>query len=143
MEIEAIKELMGAFETHDLTSFSLKCSEFELELKKETKKVIASVQEEEPVKVAPVVESKPLENKIVSQKVIKSPMVGTFYTAQSPTDAPFVTLGSKIQKGDTVCVVEAMKLMNEVVSEFTGEVVEILVKNEEMVEFDQPLFVIQ
>ncbi len=75
--------------------------------------------------------------------VVKSPMVGTFYSKSSPTAEPFVKVGSKIKKGDTLCIIEAMKLMNEIESEFDGEVVEILVKDEEMVDYGKPLFVIK
>ena len=76
-------------------------------------------------------------------KVIKSPMVGTFYASSSPTAEPFVKIGDKIKKGQVVCIVEAMKLMNEIESEFDGEVVEICVKNEDMVEYGTPLFKIK
>ena len=76
-------------------------------------------------------------------KVIKSPMVGTFYASSSPTAEPFVKIGDKIKKGQVVCIVEAMKLMNEIESEFDGEIVEICVKNEDMVEYGTPLFKIK
>ena len=76
-------------------------------------------------------------------KVIKSPMVGTFYASSSPTAEAFVKVGDKIKKGQVVCIVEAMKLMNEIESEFDGEVVEICVKNEDMVEYGTPLFKIK
>lgn len=71
---------------------------------------------------------------------IKSPMVGVFYSAPSPESEPFVTRGSKVKKGDTLCIIEAMKLMNEVVAERDGEIVEILPKSGELVEFGQVLF---
>lgn len=76
-------------------------------------------------------------------KVVKSPMVGTFYASPSPKDAPFVKKGDKVRKGDVLCVVEAMKLMNEIESEFDGEIVEVCVNNEEMVDFGSPLFKIK
>ena len=76
-------------------------------------------------------------------KIIKSPMVGTFYASSSPTAESFVKVGDKIKKGQVVCIVEAMKLMNEIESEFDGEVVEICVKNEDMVEYGTPLFKIK
>ncbi|MBO5397993.1 MAG: acetyl-CoA carboxylase biotin carboxyl carrier protein [Clostridia bacterium] len=79
----------------------------------------------------------------VEGNVVKAPMVGTFYSKSSPTSEPFVKVGSKVKKGDTLCIIEAMKLMNEIESEFDGEVVEILVKDEEMVEYGKPLFVIK
>lgn len=76
-------------------------------------------------------------------KKLVSPMVGTFYAASSPDKAPFVKVGDKVKKGQTVCIIEAMKLMNEIESEQDGEVVKVLVNNEEMVEFGQPLFLIK
>jgi acetyl-CoA carboxylase biotin carboxyl carrier protein len=74
---------------------------------------------------------------------VLSPMVGTFYSQASPEKPPFVKLGDKVKKGQTICIIEAMKLMNEIESEFDGEVVSILSQNEEMVQFGQPLFVIR
>lgn len=75
--------------------------------------------------------------------VVKSPMVGTFYSRSSPDKEPYVKIGSNVKKGDTLCIVEAMKLMNEIESEFDGEIVEILVRNEQMVEYGQALFKIK
>ena len=71
---------------------------------------------------------------------ISSPMVGVFYSAPSPESDPFVVRGSKVKKGDTLCIIEAMKLMNEVVAERDGEIVEVLPKSGELVEFGQVLF---
>lgn len=76
-------------------------------------------------------------------KVITSPMVGTFYEASSPKEAAFVKVGDKVKKGDVLCIIEAMKLMNEIESEFDGEIVEVCVQNEEMVDFGKPLFKIK
>ena len=76
-------------------------------------------------------------------KLVKSPMVGTFYGRPSPKADTFVKVGDKVKKGDILCIVEAMKLMNEIESEFDGEVVEILVKDEEMVEYGQGLIKIK
>jgi acetyl-CoA carboxylase biotin carboxyl carrier protein len=75
-------------------------------------------------------------------QIVKSPMVGTFYRASSPGSAPFVDVGSSVKAGDTLCIIEAMKLLNEIDSEFTGVVKQILVENGQPVEFGQPLFVI-
>lgn len=75
--------------------------------------------------------------------VVKSPMVGTFYSKSSPIAEPFVKKGSKVKKGDTLCIIEAMKLMNEIESEFDGEIVDILVNDEEMVDYGKPLFIIK
>ena len=74
---------------------------------------------------------------------VKSPMVGTLYRAPTPEADPFVTVGSTVKVGDTLCIIEAMKLMNEIESEFAGTVVEILVENGQPIEYGQPLFVIE
>ncbi|MBF0252278.1 MAG: acetyl-CoA carboxylase biotin carboxyl carrier protein [Candidatus Omnitrophica bacterium] len=74
---------------------------------------------------------------------IKSPMVGTFYSAPSPDSEPYVKVGDTVKKGDVLCIVEAMKLMNEVKSEFSGKIVSILAENAEPIEFGQTLFIIQ
>ncbi|QUH25883.1 acetyl-CoA carboxylase biotin carboxyl carrier protein [Serpentinicella alkaliphila] len=71
--------------------------------------------------------------------IIKSPMVGTFYGAPSPDSAPFVKVGDKVEKGQTLCIVEAMKMMNEIKSDIAGEIVEILAEAEDIVEYGQPL----
>lgn len=71
---------------------------------------------------------------------IKSPMVGTFYAAPAPDQPPYVTIGKAVKEGDVLCIVEAMKLMNEIKAEITGTITEILVKNGQPIEFDQPLF---
>lgn len=75
--------------------------------------------------------------------IVKSPLVGTYYAASSPDSEPFVKVGDQVSKGQVLGIVEAMKLMNEIESEFDGTVKEILVKNEQMVEFGQPMFVIK
>ena len=71
---------------------------------------------------------------------VKSPMVGTFYSAPSPASPSFVEVGQTVNVGDTLCIIEAMKLMNEVQAEVEGTIVEVLIKNEEMAEYGQPLF---
>ena len=76
-------------------------------------------------------------------KIVKSPMVGTFYSKSSPDAKEYVEVGSKVKKGDILCIVEAMKLMNEIESEFDGEIVKICVKDGEMVDYGKPLFKIK
>ncbi len=76
-------------------------------------------------------------------KKLVSPMVGTFYSAASPDKPSFVKVGDMVKKGQTICIIEAMKLMNEIESEYDGEIVKILVNNEDMVEFGQPMFLIK
>jgi acetyl-CoA carboxylase biotin carboxyl carrier protein len=74
---------------------------------------------------------------------IKSPMVGTFYRAPAPDAPPYVEIGDMIKKGDIVCIIEAMKIMNEIESDIRGEIVEVLVSNEDPVEYNQPLFIVR
>ncbi len=91
------------------------------------------------VQAAPAAQASP----VVSGNVVKSPIVGTFYAASAPDKPPFVTVGQQVKKGDVIMIIESMKLMNEVQSEFDGTVAEILVKNGEAVEFDQPIMIIK
>lgn len=79
----------------------------------------------------------------VNIKAVVSPIVGTFYASSSPDKPSYVSVGSKVKKGDTLCIIEAMKLMNEIQSEVDGEIVEVLVNNEQMVEYGQPMFKIK
>lgn len=95
----------------------------------------APVQEPAP-KAEPVAQSVPANE----GKTINSPIVGVFYAAPSPESNPYVSVGQKIAKGDTICIVEAMKCMNEIQSELDGEVTEVLVKDGDLVEYGQPLF---
>ena len=90
---------------------------------------------EQPQNSAPLIENSEGE-------VITSPMVGTFYAAASPGAKPFISVGDEIQEGDVVCIVEAMKMMNEIKSDYSGKVVSVLAENSEPVEFGQALFVI-
>jgi len=92
-------------------------------------------EEEAPVQA----EERPVEEK----HVVRSPMVGTFYRAPSPESEPFIIEGSKVRKGDILCIIEAMKLMNEIEAEYDGVVEKILVENASPVEYGQPLFVIR
>lgn len=86
------------------------------------------------------VTEKPAES---SGKSINAPIVGVFYAAPSPDSEPYVSVGKKVKKGDTVCIIEAMKCMNEIQAEEDGEIVDVLVNNGDLVEFDQPLFSIK
>ena len=89
---------------------------------------------------APAAEAEETHVDFNRTREIKSPMVGVFYAAPSPDAKPFVEVGSKVKKGDIVCIVEAMKLMNEISAEFDGEVVDVCVHNGDVVEFGQTLF---
>lgn len=155
MEVQAIKEIMSAFSEAGMTKLSLKCESFELKLEKEVAAPITQVVEmpyQAAMQMAPtVITQAPSAQEVtmapnvlvepaLQTKNITSPMVGTFYAASSPDAEPFVKIGTKVKKGDIVCVIEAMKLMNEVEAEEEGEIVEVLIGNEEMVEYGQPLF---
>ena len=88
-----------------------------------------------------IFESKTSNNE--NKKIVKAPMVGTFYLKPSPTSEAYVEIGKTVKKGDTLCIIEAMKLMNEIESEFDGEIIEIMVKDGETVEYGKPLFKIK
>lgn len=96
-----------------------------------------------PVQAAQAAQTAQAAAPAVSGNVVKSPIVGTFYAASAPDKPPFVTVGQQVKKGDVIMIIESMKLMNEVQSEFDGTVAEILVKNGEAVEFDQPIMIIK
>jgi acetyl-CoA carboxylase biotin carboxyl carrier protein len=87
-----------------------------------------------------VPEGDPSSERNGSSHITRSPMVGTFYRAPTPGEEPYVEVGDRVGKGQTLCIVEAMKLMNEIPADESGEVVEILVENADGVEYDQPLF---
>ncbi|MBE2188391.1 MAG: acetyl-CoA carboxylase biotin carboxyl carrier protein [Desulfobulbaceae bacterium] len=106
---------------------------------------MASMQEPQhyaPKQAAPVAEAKEVapENNLHE---IKSPIVGTFYRSPSPESPAFVEVGTKIRPGDTLCIIEAMKLMNEIESDISGTVVKILIENSKPIEFNQPIFLIK
>lgn len=142
MEFENLLTLIKAVSDSELTEFFYEENGTNLRFVKE-----APVLAESPVQVvakenAAEKKSVPKQNetKDVQGNIIKSPLVGTFYAAPAEDAAPFVTEGSEVKKGQTLGIVEAMKLMNEIESEFEGKVAEILVENGQMVEFGQPLF---
>lgn len=100
-----------------------------------------------PSSGVPAAESHVVENKqalpTASGHKIRSPMVGTMYTAPSPDNPPFVIVGQSVKAGDTLCIIEAMKMFNEIEADRAGKIVEILVKNGDPVEYDQALFIIE
>ncbi|HRP02178.1 MAG TPA: acetyl-CoA carboxylase biotin carboxyl carrier protein [Candidatus Kapabacteria bacterium] len=100
-------------------------------------------EEPEPIKSTSISVQDKIENKTENYHTIYSPIVGTFYRSPSPDSPSFVDVGSVIKAGDTLCIIEAMKLMNEIESDKSGEVVKILLENGKPVEFNQPLFLIK
>lgn len=101
--------------------------------------VAAQVAAAAPVASAPAPAAAPVE----SGHVVKSPMVGTFYRSSSPGGKPFVEVGSEVKEGEPVCIIEAMKIMNEIESDKAGKIVKILCENGQAVEFGQPLFIVE
>ena len=95
-----------------------------------------------PAPAAAPVAAAPATPAAIEGHVVKSPMVGTFYRAASPGSAPFADIGKNVNAGDTLCIIEAMKLLNEIESDFSGSIKQILVENGQPVEFGQPLFII-
>ena len=154
MDYKDIKKLMEDMGNSKLEELEIEFPEgIKIKMKKDKKREIPPrphvIEASAPMTV-PVV--KPQEEKGIvavedkkgeDYKVITSPMVGTFYASSSPDKDPFVKVGDHISKGQVVCIVEAMKLMNEIESEFDGEIVEICVKNEDVVEYGTPLFKIK
>jgi acetyl-CoA carboxylase biotin carboxyl carrier protein len=99
-----------------------------------------------PPAAAPVIEATPVAVPVAAEPaghVVKSPMVGTFYRAASPGAKPFVEIGDSIKQGETICIVEAMKILNEIEADKSGTVTQILVENGQAVEYGQPLYVIE
>ncbi len=148
MEYEKIKQLMEDMGNSKLTAIDIDFPDgTKISMKKEEKQVLVeNLSTKEARKVEQVQEieaTEKKENEIKEGNIVKSPMVGTFYSKPSPNSDSFVKVGQKVKKGDVLCIIEAMKLMNEIESELDGEVVEILVKDEETVEYGKPLFVIQ
>jgi acetyl-CoA carboxylase biotin carboxyl carrier protein len=101
------------------------------------------VPQQQASQPASQVENKKDDSLNQNRNTVNSPMVGTFYASASPESKPFVTVGQSVKKGDTLCILEAMKMMNQVQAESDGKILEILIDNAEPVEFDQPLFVIE
>lgn len=140
MEYEKIKTIIKDMEESKLHSLSIEFPDgtkisMEKEPKEPPKKPLLPEHEELKPK-----EPKEPKKEVEEGKLITSPMVGTFYSKPSPESSPYVSVGSKVNSGDTVCIIEAMKLMNEIESEYTGTIIEVLVKDGDIVEFGTPLF---
>lgn len=145
MDYNQILELLDKFSNSNIDEFELEDGDFELTLKKNKNVVTVSpAQTFEIPQFAPSASTQTVEQGTVEQvksgNFIKAPIVGTFYAATSPDKPPIVKVGDKVKKGDLLCIVEAMKIMNEITSDFDGEIAEILATNEDMVEYGQKLF---
>ena len=163
MNFKELRELVAALDQTDVAELTLKNAEFELTLRKPSAlkpDVVVSHPASHPTPSVPVALAPPVTAEAVAPALtapspepappsapavdpslveITSPMVGTFYRSPAPDEAAFVEAGDRIQLGQSVCIIEAMKLMNELEAEVSGEIVDILVENAEPIEFGQPL----
>lgn len=154
MDLKLVKNIINLISESDVDEVSIEEGDFKIKVKKRSDSAVQTVQYQMPpqqqqVPVAPAPSASPQTAKSVESgdksdgTVIKSPIVGTFYEAASPDSDPYVKVGDKVKEGQTLCIVEAMKIMNDIESEFSGTIMEIIAKNGSPVEFDQPLFIIK
>jgi len=156
MDIRKVKKLIEMLEESQLNEIEIKEGEESVKLVKAisvpvqeqivTSNVVAPAPQPAAVKDDLSVESDISESakaETISGKTIDSPMVGTFYAAPNPGAKDFVSVGDKISEGDVLCIIEAMKMMNEVKADSSGTIKQVLIENSEPVEFGQPLFVIE
>ena len=158
MNLNEIQDLIKLVSKSGLTEVEIEKKDFKLTIKAEKVRVadqpfiVQSAPVAAPVAAAPVVAAAPQvteapapvstqdDSKLIT---VKSPMIGTFYRSSGPDKDAFVSVGSTIQKGDKVCIIEAMKLFNEIESEVSGKIVKVLVDDASPVEYDQPLFLVE
>lgn len=156
MDLKLVKNLLDLISESDVNEVSIEEGEFKLKVKKQSDSPAPQLQYQMPAQqqaapaqpqaAAPASAQSGSEPKSEEQpdgEVVKSPIVGTFYEAPSPDSDAFVKVGDSIGKGDTLCIIEAMKIMNEIDAEFSGTIQKILVSDGQPVEFDQPLFIIK
>lgn len=152
MDVRKIKKLIELIESSDITELEIIEGEESVRISRGTAPAPMMVAAPAPIAVAPITAA-PQAGYGVSDvaaapeapvgETIDSPMVGTFYEAASPTSAAFVKVGDTVSVGDTLCIIEAMKMLNQIESEKSGVIKEVLVDNEQPVEFGQPLYIIE
>ena len=151
MDIRKVKKLMELLEESGMSEIEIKEGEESVTISRYGNSpapaqhpIQSFVQQQAPFSSAPTSQTaSPNEQPQETGQSVTSPMVGTFYSAPSPTAKPFVSIGQKINQGDTVGIIEAMKIMNQIESDQSGTVIEILVKDGEAVEFGQSLIVVE
>lgn len=151
LEYSQIRELIKDIDNSSLREFQLECSDIKLKLSKNNNNYDDNEKGNNlDIDNSTVITANKIEEVNIEQikeyegyNIVKSPLVGTYYSSSTPGGAPFVKVGEKVKKGDTLCIIEAMKIMNEITSEFDGEVVEVLRSDEEIVEFGMELFKIK
>lgn len=153
MKAKEIKELIDFISESGLEEVNIETSEVKLKVKRSQNVIAAGSVAMPQVAAAPApapalpspaeaAPKKAADSGDSNAIAIKSPMIGTFYKSPNPETAPFIKVGDVVKPGDTVCIIEAMKLFNEVESEVSGKIIKILVDDAEPVEFDQPLFLV-
>jgi len=145
LDSQAINEALGFMDKGNLVEFLYEEKDIKIQLKKQGANVFQTAAPAPSPAQVPASgrdSAAPVED-TANTIVIKSPMVGTFYRAPSPDSPPFINTGDMVDPGKTVCIIEAMKIMNEIKSEINGKVKEILVENAQAVEFNQPIMVIE
>ncbi len=149
MDIRKIKKLIEIIEDSDVTEIEISEGEESVRISRLTASTTVAVAPAPaqaaapaPAVAAPATETAEAAP-AVSGHVVKSPMVGTFYRAASPGGTPFVEVGQKVSVGDTLCFIEAMKILNQIESDASGVIKQILVEDAQPVEYDQPLFIIE
>ena len=130
MNVKEIKTLVGIMEDSSLTALEIEVPDLKLRLERSAG----------TGSVAEVLQPPAAARENAFYKEIKAPMVGVFYTSSAPEAEPYVTKGTQVKKGDVVCIIEAMKLMNEIAAEEEGQIVEVCVQNGQIVEYGQTLF---
>lgn len=135
MDLEKIEKLVKIIEDSSMLEFSVKEGDFEITMSRK-----GQPGQPAQVQVLPQTAAAPVQEEPETENYITSPIVGTFYAAPSPEAEDFVKVGDVVKAGQTVCILEAMKLMNEIESEFACEIEAVLVSNEQKVEYGQPLF---
>lgn len=147
--LDEIKELAEIVSKNELGRIKIKYNECEIIIEgKKNKEIISTAPVQPAMTVQNVNASVPVESTDKPEKsetkgnTVKSPIVGTFYSSPSPDKPPFVKIGDTVKKGDVIMIIESMKLMNEVQSDFDGKILDILVENGQAVEYDQPIMII-
>jgi acetyl-CoA carboxylase, biotin carboxyl carrier protein len=157
MEYKQIQELIKAINKSNISELSVKQGDFEITIKQAqtvSETQFVAVQAPMPmampaapqpaaVAAAPATPAAAAPAATETGTIVKSPMIGTFYRSSSPDKAPFVNVGDEVKAGQVLCIIEAMKLYNEIESEFSGRIVKVLADNSSPVEYDQPLFIIE
>ena len=146
MDIRKIKKLIELVNESDVTELEIHEGEASVRISRQgTAPVMVAAPAATPAPLVAATAETTTEapaDELPAGHIVKSPIVGSFYRASSPTSTPFVEIGQQVREGETLCIVEAMKILNQIESDKTGKVIDILVENGQPIEYNQPLFVI-